>query len=92
VTQLLHIHEASESDRHADMAARESKPFIKPLRIDTRMVRQQFHQLATLCAGFRNRPLHQLLADAAAAQMAGDADILKQTARGALRAQAGQDA
>ena len=74
------------------MAARESKPFIKSLRIDSRMMRQQFHQLATPCARFRKRPLHQLLSDAAVAQMAGDADIFEQTTRGALRAEAGQDA
>ena len=41
---------------------------------------------------FRNRPLHHLLADAAAAAMAGDADILEQAARGALRTQPRQDA
>ena len=74
------------------MAARKSKPFIKPLRIDARMMRQKFNQPATRCARFRNRPLHQLLADAAAAAMAGNADILEQTARGALRTQTRQDA
>jgi len=74
------------------MAARESEPFIKPLRIDARMMRQQFNQFATPCARFHNRPLHQLFADAAAAAMAGDADVFKQAARDALRTQPGQDA
>ena len=74
------------------MAARESEPFIKPLRIDARMMRQQFNQFATPCARFHNRPLHQLFADAAAAAMAGDTDVFKQAARDALRTQPGQDA
>jgi hypothetical protein len=74
------------------MAARESEPLVESLRIDARLVRQKFHQLATVRTRFRNRPLHQLLADAAAAQMAGDADILQQAARGALRTQSRQDA
>ena len=74
------------------MAAREAEPFIKPLRIDARVMREQFDQLATLCARFGNGPMHQLLANAAAAAMRGDTDVLEQAARGALRAHPGQDA
>ena len=69
-----------------------SQPLIKSLRIDAGVMRQQFDQLASLCARFRDRPLHHLLADAAAAAMSGDADILDQAARGALRTQPRQDA
>ena len=36
--------------------------------------------------------MHQLLADAAAAAIGGDANVLDQGARGALRTQPGQDA
>src|ERR1700722_12977464 len=74
------------------MARLESEPCIKSLRIDAGSVRQQFDQSATLGTCFRNRPLHQLFADAAAAALAGDADIFDQCARGALRTQARQDA
>ena len=74
------------------MAARKPQSFIKPLRIDTGVMRQQFDQLASAAARFRHRPLHQLFADAAAAAMAGDPDVLDQPARGALRAEPRQDA
>src|ERR1700704_3321057 len=53
---------------------------------------EQLDQLATPGAGFRDSPLHELLADAPAAAVAGDADVLEQAARGALRAQSRQDA
>jgi hypothetical protein len=66
------------------MARLESEPCIKALRIDAAGVRQELNQLATPGARFRNSPSHQLLADAAAAAIAGDANILNQTARGAL--------
>ena len=74
------------------MAARKSKPFIKPLRVDAAVMRQQLDQLATLCACFANRPLHQLFADPAAAPWRGDANVLDQGTRGALRTEARQDA
>src|ERR1700694_1514449 len=74
------------------MARLKSQPYVEPLRIDPGVVRQQLDQLATLAARLRDRPLHQLLADAAAAAMGGDADVLDQAARGALRAQSRQDA
>ena len=74
------------------MAARKAQPLVKSLRIDAGVMRQQFDQLASPGPRFRNRPLHHLLADAAAAAAAGDADILDQAARGALRAQPRQDA
>jgi len=63
-----------------------------PVRIDAGVMRQQFDQSASLGARFHHRPLHHLLADAAAAAAAGDADILDQAARGALRTQPRQDA
>src|SRR5580692_3792499 len=81
-----------EPYRHADMAARKSEPLVKSLRIDAGVMGQQLDQLATLGARLRDRPLHELFADAAAAAMGGDTDILDQPARGALRAQARQDA
>src|SRR5579864_806419 len=74
------------------MAALKTEPLIEPLRIDAGLMGQQFDQLATLAAGLADRPLHELLADAAAATVRGDAHVLDQRARGALRAQARQDA
>src|ERR1700761_871581 len=67
-----------EAYRHADMAARKSEAFVKPLRVDAAGVGQQLDQLAASGAGLRHGPLHQLLADAAAAAVRGDADILDQ--------------
>ena len=74
------------------MAARKAEPLIKPLRIAAGVMRKQFDQLASAAARFRHRPLHHLLADAAAAAMAGDTNVLDQAARGALRAQPRQNA
>src|SRR6185295_19335274 len=82
----------SKSHSHADMAARKAQPLVKSLRIDAGVMRQQFDQFASPRTRFRDRPLHQLLADAAAAPVAGDADVLDQPARGTLRAQPRQDA
>src|SRR5258707_8862427 len=82
----------SKPQRHPDMARLKSEPDVEPLRIDAGMMRQQLHQLATLAARFRDGPLHQSLADAAAATMRGDANLLDQAARGALRAQSRQNA
>src|SRR5215218_1186417 len=82
----------SKSQGHADMAARKTQPLVKSLRIDAGMMRQQFDQPASPGARFHHRPLHHLLADAAAAAAFANADILDQAARGALRAQARQDA
>src|SRR5947208_12995166 len=82
----------SKSQGHADVAARKAEPLVKPLRIDAGVMRQQFDQFAFPRACFHNRPLHHLLADAAAAAVFGDADILDQAERGALRAQPRQDA
>src|SRR5947208_258021 len=82
----------SKSCRHADVAARKAEPLVKPLRIDAGVVGEQFDQSASPAPRFRHRPLHHLFADAAAAAMAGDADVLDQAARGALRAQPRQNA
>jgi hypothetical protein len=82
----------SKSQGHADMAARKAQPLVKSLRIDAGVMRQQFDQSASPGPHFHHRPLHHLLADAAAAAAAGDADILDQAARGALRAQPRQNA
>ena len=49
---------------------------------------EQFDQLAAPCFRFRDSPLHQLLADAAAAAVGSNADVFEQTARAALRADA----
>src|ERR1700737_469025 len=82
----------SKPQRHPDMARLKSQPYVEPLRIDAGVMREQFDQLAALAPCLRDRPLHQLLADPAAAAMRGDADVLDQAARGALRAQSRQDA
>src|SRR3979490_2761544 len=82
----------SKSYRHPDVARLKSQPRVEPLRIDAGAMRQQFDQRATLRARFGNGPLHDFFSDAAAAAMRGDANILDQHARGALRAQSGQDA
>src|ERR1700710_3141376 len=82
----------SKPQRHPDMARLKSEPHVEALRVDAGVVREQLDQLAALAARLRDRALHQLLADAAAAAMRGDADVLDQAARGALRAQARQDA
>jgi hypothetical protein len=68
------------------MARLKSQPNVKPLRIDACVMCQQFNQLAAFRARFRDGPLHHLLSDAAAAALGGDANILDQAARGALRA------
>src|SRR5512143_2679992 len=83
---------ASKADSHADMARRKTEPLVEPLRVDAAVVREQFDELAALRARFPERPLHELLADAAAAAIGSDADVLDQAARGALRAQTRQDA
>jgi len=62
------------------MASRESEPLVEPLRIDARIVREQFHQFATPATRFRDGPLHHLFSDAAAAAMFGDAHVLEQAA------------
>src|ERR1700694_5055329 len=75
----------SKSQCHPDMARLKSQPGVEPLRIDAGVMREQFNQLATLGARFRDGPLQHLLADAAAAALGGDANVLDQAARGALR-------
>src|SRR5260370_36320022 len=82
----------SKSQCHPDMAWLKSQPRVEALRIDAAAMRQQLDQLATPGARFRDGPLHHLLADAAAAAMRGDANVLDQAARGALRTQSRQDA
>src|SRR5580698_4569498 len=74
------------------MARRKSQSHIESLRVDAGVVREQFDQLAFSGARLSDGPLHQLLADALAAAVGGDANILDQPTRGALRAQARQDA
>src|SRR5262245_46990678 len=74
------------------MAARKSKPLVEALRIDTRVMREQLHQHAAFRARLRDRPLYQFFADAAAAAMRCDANILDQAARSALRREARHDA
>ena len=53
---------------------------------------EQFDQLAAFAARLLDRPSDQLFADAAAAAIGGDADVLDQAARGTLRTQARQHA
>ena len=68
------------------MARLKSQPGVKSLGIDPGIVREQLDQLAPFGARFPDRPLYHLAADAAAATMRGDANVLDQAARGALRA------
>src|SRR3954452_8068546 len=89
-TGFVSATEHSKSARHPDVARLKTQSLVEPLRIDTGVVREQFDQLATSRLGFRDCPLHQLLADAAAAAAPCYANILNQRARGALRTQSGQ--
>src|SRR6202165_4501111 len=82
----------SKSQSHPDMARLKSQPGVEPLRIDAGTMRQQLDQLAIPGARFRDGPLHQSPSNAAAAAMRGDANVLDQAARGALRTQSRQDA
>src|SRR6478672_13059522 len=82
---------ASKADSHADVTSSEPEPLVEALRICSRLMRQQFDQIAAARFRFRDRPLHQLLADAAAATIGSNADIFEQTADAALRADARQD-
>ena len=66
------------------MAALKSEPLVEALGVDTGMMRQQLDQLAAFRARFRDRPLHHRFANAAAAAMRGNADVLDQAARGTL--------
>src|SRR3954462_1288134 len=84
-------HAASKADSHADVTRGEPKPLVEALRICSRLMRQQLDQIATARFRFRHRPLHQLLANAAAAAIGSDADVFEQTAPAALRAEARQD-
>src|SRR5881409_3472430 len=76
----------SKSQRHPDMARLKSQSRVESLRVDAGVMREQFDQLAALGARFRDGPLHQTLSDAATAAMRGDANILDQATRGAMRA------
>src|SRR6266481_7747109 len=76
---------ALKAHRHSDMAARKSQPLIEALGVDAGVMRQKLDQLAALRARLSDRPLHHLFANAAAAAMRGDTDVLDQAARGALR-------
>src|SRR3954468_5289116 len=82
---------ASKADSHADVTRREPKPLVEALRICSRLMRQQFDEIAAARFRFRHRPLHQLLADAAAAAIGSNADVFEQTAQAALRAETRQD-
>src|SRR4051812_23066899 len=82
---------ASKADSHADVTRGEPKPLVETLRIRSRLMRQQFDQIAAARFRFRHRPLHQLLADAAAAAIGSNADVFEQTPPAALRAETRQD-
>ena len=51
------------------MAAGKSQPLIEALRVDAGVVRKQLDQLAAIAARFSDCPLHEQLADAAAAYL-----------------------
>src|SRR3569623_3625201 len=77
---------ASKADSHAGVTQGKSETLVESLRVDAARMRQQFDQIATARFRLRNRPLHQLLADAAAAAIRSNAYVFKQTAKAALRA------
>src|SRR4051812_978165 len=82
---------ASKADSHADVTRCKAEALVEALRVDAARMCQKFDKTAAARLRFRHRPLHQLLADAAAAAVGGDADILEQASDAALRADAGQD-
>ena len=82
----------SKPQRHPDMARLKSQPLVKALGINARMMRQQFDQLAAPAPRLRDRPCDHFLSDAPAAAMRGNPNVLDQAARGALLAQARQNA
>src|SRR5436309_11628847 len=67
MVHLTVVAAVSESHSHPDMARLKPQPLVEALRIDAGVVREQFNQLAAFCLRLRNRPVHQLLADTAAA-------------------------
>src|SRR3954449_6109434 len=81
---------ASKPDGHAHVARNESEPLVEALRIYSARMRQQLDQIAAARFRLSYGPLHQLLADAAAAAIGSDTDILEQTADAALRTDARQ--
>src|SRR3954451_12679786 len=82
---------ASKAYSHADVTRGEPKPLVEALRICSRLMCEQFAQIAAARFRFRHRPLHQLLADAAAAAIGSNADVFEQTPPAALRAETRQD-
>jgi len=49
----------SKADSHTDVTRCESEPLVETLRIDSRLMRQQFDQIAAARLCFRDCPLHQ---------------------------------
>src|SRR3954470_5011422 len=82
---------ASKADSHADVTRCKAEALVEALRVDAARMRQQFDQIAAARLRFRHRPLHQLLADAAAAAIGSSAHVFEQAAHAALRAEARQD-
>ena len=80
--------EASESDRHADMAARKAEPLVEALGIDAGVMGQQLDQFAAAAAASQAPTAPVCSPMPLAAAMRGDAHVLDQAARGALRARA----
>ena len=74
------------------MARHEPEPLVEALRIDAGVMREQLDELTALGPRIGNRPPHQLLSNAPAAAVHGDANVLDQAARGSLRAQSRHDA
>ena len=58
------------------MARHEPEPLVEALRIDAGVMREQLDKLAALGPRIGNRPRHQLLSDAPAATVRGDANVL----------------
>ena len=72
------------------MAAVEAEAFVESLRVDARVMRQQFEHDAAVRFGLSDRPAQHDLADALPATARGDADILDQRTSRAARTDAGQ--
>src|SRR3954452_13951050 len=82
---------ASKADSHADVTRGGPEPLVEALRICSRLMCEQFDQIAAARFRFRHRPLHQLLAESAPMAIASNADVFKQCPPAALRAETRQE-
>src|SRR5512135_2716511 len=74
------------------MTGLQTEPLVEALGLNARVMGKQFDEFAASRLRLGNRPNYHLLSNAPAATMRGDANVLDQATRGALRAEARQDA